>query len=409
MDKDRKKELIFLLCIFFFAFFLRVAYCLFFREEILYIQVNIFTDTQQYISVAQNFLDGKGIIISREIMAKITPVFPLFIAGVYSLFGENYWAIRLVQIIISSLSCILVYFLSKAVMDKNTARISAFMTAIYPFFIFFTGFVLTETLFVFLLLLSIYFLQLTKKVPSIKNVIITGVLFGISILCRPSTAVLILGFLISLLFPFLWVGWHNRFKIVGIMTAIAILTISPWSIRNFYHFRKFVPLTTMTGASFWEGNNPYSLGGPCQYWPEEVQKLSEVERDRYLTKATIRVIKNNPSRFIKLMGLKFIRFWNIIPNYEGFSSALYKLISLFSYVPVLITAIYGIFLTRRVWRNFLLFYILFLSFTFGHMLFVSSIRYRIPIMPFLIIFSAYGIIQIYQRIKSKAKKGALLG
>ena len=237
--------------------------------------------------------------------------------------------------------------------------------------------------------------------------IITGVLFGITVLCRPSLMAFILILSMSLFIPTLWSEWENRFKIVGIVIAFAILTISPWSIRNFYHFKKFVPLTTITGAGFWDGNNLHSSGGPSGYWPKEVQALSEVEGDRYLTKATLKVIKDNPLRFLKLMGIKFIRFWNILPNYEGFSSPLYKLVSLFSYIPIIITAIWGMFLTRGIWKKFLAFYILFFSFTFVHMLFVGSIRYRIPLMPFLIIFSAYGISQIYRKMKRYVNRDSI--
>ncbi len=400
MDSLRKKDLFFLITVFLIANILRILFCILFRENILYIQSNILNDAQQYISVAKNFLAGKGIILSKETLAKITPVYPLFLAMGYSLFGESYWTIRLIQIIISSLSCVLVYFLSKEMIDEDTAKVSMVITAIYPFFIFFAGFILTETLFIFLLLLSIYFFQMSKKIPSMKNMIITGILLGISILCRPSLIAFVLILLITMTIPSLWLGWKNRFKIIGIVLAFTILTISPWTIRNFYHFRKFVPLTTITGYGFWDGNNPYSSGGPCNYYPEGIKGLSEIESDRYLTNATLKVIKENPLRFLKLIGIKFVRFWNIVPNYEGFSSPLYNWVSLLSYVPLLITAVWGVFLTRKKWKEFLLFYLLFVSFTFTHMVFVGSIRYRIPIMPFLIIFSAYGVSQIYKKLKS---------
>jgi 4-amino-4-deoxy-L-arabinose transferase-like glycosyltransferase len=358
--------------------------------------------------VARNFLDGKGLILSYERIAKIPPVYPLFLSGVSFLFGEGYWTIRIVQTIISSISCILIYFLGREFIDKSTGITAALIAVVYPFFIFWGAFILTETLFVFLLLLTVYFFHINKKIPNIRNGVIAGILLGISILCRPSLIVFVFVLLVSLTISSLWLGWENRFKIIGVILAFTILTISPWSVRNFYHFRRFIPLTTMTGSSFWEGNNLYSSGGPCQYLPKEVKGLSEVERDRYLTKATLKVIKDNPLRFLKLLGIKFLRFWNIMPNYEGFSSPLYTLVSLFSYIPVIITAIYGMFLTRKKWRNFLLFYMLFFSFTLGHMLFVSSIRYRVTIMPFMIIFSAYGINQIYRRIKGNNIEGKSL-
>jgi len=404
MDNFKKKELMFLIFIFCFAFALRVSYCFFFKENILHIQTHIFGDTQDYIQIANNFLSGKGLISSPDRIAYRPPLYPLFLSGVYYLFGNGYWPIRIIQSILDALTCVMVYFLGRMVLNKQTGEIASFICVIYPFFIFFTGFELTETLFIFLLLTTIYLFQRTKKNPNCRNMIITGISLGMSILCHPSLTMFVFVLLITLAISALWRGWENRFKIIGIVLTVTILTILPWSVRNFYHFKKFVPLTTMSGRTFWEGNNPYSSGGPCQYWPEEIQNLSEVESDKYLTKTTIKVIKEDPTRFLKLLVIKFTHFWNVKPNYEGFSSPLYNLISIFSYIPIMVTSIWGMFLTKKIWRSFLIFYLLFISFTFTSMIFVGSIRYRTPIMPFMIIFSAYTLKWIYNKTFSLAKK-----
>lgn len=399
MDSVRKKELIFLVSIFFFAFVLRISYCFFFKENIIYIQTHIFGDTQDYIQIAKNFLSGEGLISSPDRIAYRPPLYPLFLSGIYFLFGDGYWPIRIIQSILDALTCIMVYFLGRSVFGNRTGKIASSICAIYPFFIFFTGFELTETLFIFLLVGTVFLWLKVKDSSSIEKPILAGIASGLTVLCRPSALSF---FLLS--FVILFFLWRKKCGKLGILLVFTILTILPWSIRNFCHFRRFVPLTTMTGSSFWEGNNPYSSGGPCQYWPEEIKRLSEVERDRYLTNATLKVIKKDPLRFLRLLGGKFVRFWNIVPNYEGFSSPLYNLVSLFSYLSVIITAIWGIFLTRKMWRRFLIFYLLFASFTFTHMVFVGSVRYRVPIMPFMVIFSAYTLDWIYTKKISFIRK-----
>jgi len=395
INNIRKKELIFLSFVFLFAFVLRFSYCFFFKENILYIQTHIFGDTQQYIRIANNFLSGKGLISSPQIIAYRPPLYPLFLSGVYYLFGDSYWPIRIIQSILDALTCIMVYFLSKRLFNIQTAKISAYICAIYPFFIFFTGFELTETLFIFLLTLTVLLWLKLKDLLSMGKSVFVGILSGLTVLCRPSVLLfIILSFVVLF---FLW-GEEKRRKL-EILIVFTILTILPWSIRNFYHFKKFVPLTTMTGSSLWEGNNPYAEGGPCQYWPDEIRGLSEIEKDQYLINATKEIIKESPFRFIRLMGRKFVRFWNIKPNYESFSSHLYNLVSFFSYIPVMVTAIWGMFLTRRKWREILLFYLLFFSFTLVHVIFVGSVRYRVPVMTSMIIFSSYALSYIYNKIK----------
>ena len=398
MDSLRKKELAFLISIFFFALFWRIFFCFFFKENILYIQTNIFGDTQDYIKIAQNFLSGKGLISSPDRIAYRPPLYPLSLSGIYYLFGNGYWPIRIVQAILDALTCIMVYFLGKNILNKRTGVIASLICTIYPFFIFFTGFELTETLFIFLLILTFLSLIKTSESFSRKYFVWDGILLGLSALCRP----LIAGFA-----PFVLMGLAlnlrpNKKEILtnlGIVVLFFLLTLSPWVIRNFLHFKKFVPLTTYSGQVIWEGNNPLSTGGPCGYWPKGIEKLSEIEQDRYLGGAAIEIIRDNPKRFIKLMGKKFIRFWNIVPNYEGFSSFKYRIISMLSDGIILPLSILGIILSLRIRRKMLLFYLIIIFFTFFHMIFLASIRYRVPIMPFMIIFSAYSIQQLMRYTK----------
>lgn len=393
MDNFKKKELMFLIFIFCFAFALRISYCFFFKESILHIQTHIFGDTQDYIQIANNFLSGKGLISSPDRIAYRPPLYPLFLSGVYYMFGDGYWPIRIIQSILDALTCIMVYFLGKRVLNEQTGKISSFICTIYPFFIFFAGFELTETLFIFLLVMTLLFLIKTFEQPLHKYFIMDGILLGLSTLCRP----VIVGFI-----PFALIGIGVNLQVTkkkmflsfGYTVLLFIFILSPWIIRNFLHFKKFLPLTTYSGRVLWEGNNPKATGGPCAYWPEEIKELSEIEQDRYLGNLAMKVIISNPQRFIKLMGKKFIRFWNVVPNYAGFSSFKYRIISILSDGIIIPLSILGIILSFKIKRKVLLFYLIIAFFTAFHMISLASIRYRVPIMPFMIIFSAYFIQQL---------------
>ncbi len=394
MDRERKKAFIFLCSVFLVAFFLRVSYCFFFKENILHIQAHIFGDTQDYIQIAKNFLSGKGLISSPDRIAYRPPLYPLFLSGVYYLFGDGYWPIRIIQSILDALTCIMVYFLSKRLLNVRTGKIASCICAIYPFFIFFTGFELTETLFIFLLVITFLFLVKSFQEPLYKHFIAVGILLGLSSLCRP----VVVGF-VPLALIGVAVNLHVQekkklFSNLGITIIFFILTLSPWIVRNFMHFREFVPFTTYSGKVLWEGNNPRATGGPCDYWPEDIKKLSEIEENRYMGKLAKEVIIDDPASFIKLMGRKFIRFWNIVPNYSGFSSFKYRIISILSEGIIIPFGILGIILSFKIKRKMLLFYLIIISFTFFHMVFIASIRYRIPIMPFMIIFVGYFIQQL---------------
>lgn len=129
------KEILFIFCL---AFLLRILFCLLFKKDILYIQEHIFTDTQAYMQIAGNVLSGKGLIAPGGTVASHPPLYPLFLSGVYFLFGEGYWPVRIVQGALSALSCVVVYLLTRPVLNAQTAKLASFLCAIYPFFIFFS-------------------------------------------------------------------------------------------------------------------------------------------------------------------------------------------------------------------------------------------------------------------------------
>ncbi len=374
-----------LIVLFVSAFLLRIIFIAFFRDEILSIQEHTFGDTQEYILMAKNFISGNGVIISSEKLAFRPPLYPVYLGVIYFLFGDGFWAIRIAQAALDGLTCCIIYLLGSEVFSPKAGRAAGVISAVYPFFIFFSGFELTETLFVFLVAGTFLFLW---RASTLRDFILSGFLLGLSCLCRPT----MLGFAPLVFVRAAFSAPADRqtvFKKTLLTFLFFLITVAPWTVRNYIHFHRFVPVTTMSGRVFWEGNNPHSRGGPCQHWPEEINGLSELERDTYLREATLSYIKDEPGRFVRLMGRKFIRFWNIIPNAAQFSSSRYKLISIFSYGLVLPLGVIGIILSLKMRRRLLLFYLVIGYFTLSHMVFLASLRYRLPIMPFMIMFAGY--------------------
>ncbi len=113
-------------------------------------------------------------------------------------------------------------------------------------------------------------------------------------------------------------------------------------------------------------------------------------------------MKQNPGYMAKLTIMKFIKFWRLYPhteriyNYE-YSRSLLVIASLLSYGPVLLFAIIGMIVSAKLWKKEIFLYGVIISFVAVHLIFWSQIRYRLPIMPYIIIFAAYGLDLIYRR------------
>ena len=349
-----------------------------------------FDDEYEYFKMVQNFLEGKGLIIAENLKAFRPPLYPLFLSLLYS-FGLNFSGIRIIQAIISTITIYFIYRIGKTVFSEKIGIFSAGISSIYPFFIFYTGFLLTETLFIFLVVLSIFYLVRIVDEDNSYFPFIGGIFLGLAGLCRP-TMELFMPISIFLILSFRR-SLKERIKKILILAISFIFVLSPWIIRNYKIFHKFIPGTTMGGWVFWEGNNPYSEGGPCRYFPKNILKIDEIKRDRLLYQKTIQVIKENPKRFLWLLKNKFLRFWNVVPNAAEFSTFLYRIISVLSFGILLPFFCIGFLISLKNKKaNFMHFLIIF--FTIFHMVFLSSIRYRVPIEPFYIIFAVYGFFYI---------------
>jgi len=353
-----------------------------------------FDDSLQWNQMALNIIAGKGVIIDTAPTAYRMPLYSFFLAGIYKVFGAgNLFAVRVIQAVISALTCFFVYLITIAVFAEDehahrVGRIAAIISAFYPFFVYYSGAVLTETLYIFLLCLFMWLL-ITRKYAW------ASLVFGGVIMCRAEIA----GFLIFILVGlFVLMKARDALGTFVVVLALVCAVLSPWAARNYMAFGRFVPLSTMGGWTFWEGNNPRNTtGGPCSYFPDTTG-MDEVQRDKYLRNETLKVIRQDPGRFALLCLSKFKRFWNIGLNTEDprYFSKRNNMISMLSFGPVLLLFIPGLMLTYWNRKNLMFIYYLILYTMLVNLAFVSSLRYRLPIEPYLIIFASYTISSVYR-------------
>ncbi|MBN1256810.1 MAG: hypothetical protein JXA52_03805, partial [Planctomycetes bacterium] len=113
--------------------------------------------------------------------------------------------------------------------------------------------------------------------------------------------------------------------------------------------------------------------------------------------AAIEWIIDNPAQFLRLSFKKFLRTWSPLPNYEQAQSLPHQLALFCSYVPVMLLAFYGLWRTRRHWRYAWLPLVPVITIALLHMVVMGSIRYRLPAMACIIIFSGKGLSSLTRR------------
>jgi len=164
-----------------------------------------------------------------------TPGYPLFIGIFYKLFGQRVWIVLLVQILINAFTCVLLFLLLDACLSGRAALVASVFFALDPHMILFSNQLLSEILFVFFCVAGFkYLLNGFREVEQGGGTVplgISGFLFGIATLVRPQTTYL--PFLV-LVIALLWTGGRMRqaLKCALIFSLFFLLALSPWILRN---------------------------------------------------------------------------------------------------------------------------------------------------------------------------------
>lgn len=313
------------------------------------------------------------------------PLYPLLIAATGPGLGQ-----LAADITLSVISVWLVCELAEELFADQFATIfSGLMAACYPPLIFFSVVGLSETLFITLILVS--FLSWYRA-----NFAAAGVAAVLAILTRPVFDIFapVLVILFALVVHRL--SFIQMLGRLAVYATIYCVLMTPWWLSNYQAYGQFVHLTPGGGTALYAGNNPlnHSGGGNVgvDYDLTTFEKIADpVERDGALRSAAFRYIADHPLRFLELAGLKFIRMWRPWPANDGYRNFATILIAILSFVPVALLAGMGVYLKRTTVRRLSPILSFALGYTAVHMILVGTIRYRLPLEPFLLILSSVAI------------------
>lgn len=343
------------------------------------------------------------------------PFYPLVLTIIYSISSApfSFWIIKIIQAIFSSATCIIIYLIALKLFNKGAALIAGISTAIYPLFILNTARITPETFFTFWLSLTVLYLLFLRDVPSLRNPIVAGILLGITIL-NSNVVVPAIPFICIWLF---WLSgtWKEKIKRTLLVMVSAFFIVSPWIVRNYFVFNEFPLMKTTMGLNFWLGNNPKATGTFFMQSGEPMESilpkafiegfnLSETEQDKRLYDEAMGYVKDNPLHFAKLFLKKLYYFtWFPPDNLISKEALLYKELFHLPYGLILSSSVLGVilFLRKNAKDTFLLCAIIFSVVALYSIFIVGHMRYRMPIEPFIILFSSYAISSLLDRYVSK--------
>jgi 4-amino-4-deoxy-L-arabinose transferase-like glycosyltransferase len=343
-----------------------------------------FPDAQRIVELAHQFWHTFQ-ISSPHVM----PLYPILIA----ITGGG-WGQLLLDISLSTASVWLVYALAWEIFgDRVAALMAAAGAALYPYFIFYSVLGLTETLFIALLLAAF--------LAWYRGAFLTAAIFAVlGILTRPSIELLVPVLVVYFAFAIHHYDLRSTARHVLVYGLVYVALMSPWWLHNYVAYGSFVRLNLAAGFVLYSGNNPMNQSGGSILGVDlddhRFDYISDpVARDRAFGDAAVSYIKEHPARFVELAWLKFVRFWQPWPYAQEYKNSFYVVVSILSYGPILLLSLMYLALWGRYDLRKIAPILVFIAYlTAVHSVLITSIRYRLPIEPFLIIFASVALRRI---------------
>lgn len=366
-----------------------------------------FGDSESYWTLARAIARGEPYLYSDAVMFR-TPGYPLLLAPLFAFGNEpSVFAARMVSVVCGTATVAAVMWLTRMNFGSPADLIAGGIAAVFPEAIAASVFVLSEAPFglvmVLQLIATVAAIQANQSVRGGGWGLLAGVLAGIGTLVRPSW----------LLFTPFAIAWQLIFSQdrrlalrLGAMQMIGLcLVLSPWWMRNYSLAGRFVATSSEVGASLYDGLSAKADGSSEMSFkptppptepgtPLDVVARRELARDDQWKSASLAWAKDHPARVAELAAIKFLRMWNVWPNAAEFRSVTLRLIIAGTYVPLIGLALFGL-IRFRSQPPVRVLAIPALYFTLLHMVFVSSIRYRLPPLLPLVAVAAAGLCVLF--------------
>ncbi len=394
------------LAIFGLAVGLRVAYTLASRQSPFFDHLDL--DSRFYDLWAKEIAAGDWIGSSVFFMG---PLYPYFLAVVYKIAGPGLLTVKIIQGVLGALTAGLAFLLAREIFGKVAGLVAGFLAALYVPFIFYDSSILFPVLATLLNTAMLYFLYRGVLRGREADYLIAGLLAGLS--AAGNASVLAFGpFAVGFILLHGKAPIRRKLRKAAIFVIGVAVVVAPITVRNAVLGKDFVPLTSNAGLNLFIGNNERSTGAyvkPLEldvYEDPEGKGIAEAALGRELKPSEVSAywrgraldfIKANPGGFTSNLLRKAFYFWSVyeVPQIEHLPfekrySWLLRIPSP-SFGIVCPLGILGILLAIRKRREAWLLLLFMLAYSSTIVMFFVVARYRLPMIPALMVFTAYAV------------------
>ncbi len=353
------------------------------------------------------------------------PFYAHFLGGLYRLFGHDLRVIRIAQILMGALTCVLTYQLAKDLTGSVKAAATAFATALlFRPAVFYEMFPLTETFSAFLCVFLVFLLLKSCGRTSLLELFFAGSLAGLGLGTRANYGAVFPALVLWLIVAFP----RQRTKVLLSFLCGAAFVLASFNLVNHGSGKSFFLTGHNTGISFFVGNGPYADGRSLRFpWvppsdkdlPQAFRSAAEWKTGKRFTdpelssfwyRETLDYVQKHPKKFLELLLTKFRL---LVSGFEmpdifsiSFLSPFLPTLCLFplNFFWLLPLALGGTVLCFSLEKKQLLPALVVLSYAASILVVLVHERYKVPLYPLWAIYAASGVVAFFNKNVSRTKK-----
>ncbi len=381
-------------------------------------------DAVEYDHLGWSVAQGKGMVDANSDPTSYRfPGYVYFLACIYFIFGHHHIAALLFQVVLGAFTPLLIYLTARYIFDERTSRIAGITAALYPVFINYVAYLMTENLFLLLLNVLILMTVSLGRSASWRKLIFLGFVIGLLGLTR-GVGLPFMGLIPLYIFFRLKDDVWKRFTRAIVVVLAAVITMVPWTIRNYVTYDEIMLPSSEGGGILWLAfnrvsfktyyndteafqyvervgrknaeseefyrllleNNIFGLTGIqkifSDYFPDEPLPLSEPEAAKRLGRKALDLLKEMPEVWVIKSVTQVFRFWHVLDERARY---------VYGYAFILPFFAAGFWLTRRRIPDLMPLYLFPLVLYGISILFFADARFRMPFEGVFLIVAAFAI------------------
>src|SRR5579859_1230569 len=356
--------------------------------------------------------------------AWIAPVYPYLLAGIFKIFGvyteRSFFAAALLNILFSAGACVPIFYAGERIAGLGAARAATWLWALFPNSIIIPFEWVWDTclsaFLVAVLLLATLKLAETRR---LRDWFFYGLLWGFALLTNPAVALLLPVFV-------LWAAhrirnhdlksdWLTR---PALATGVALLSCVPWTVRNYIAFHSLIPIRSNFAFELYVGNNE-NYDEQHRFRPGAITQDREILRYFRLgesafmeeeKKKALAFLVAHPRIALWLVSERMVDFWmgtaTPLATFRQAELLWLRMILLCNFAAPLGALVGAVVLLLR--KNEYAVPVISVPVVFPVLYYVThtSLRYRHPIDPVVLLLVAIGLNGLWQLFRLKRKKEA---